>query len=200
MAITKGDVELWQRLKDAGQLPIHPHVLEIGEANWFGDCEPPEGLPLWPVAEPPDPFTVAKKYYKAILGFASITSIDLQGTPAALPLDLNGPLELPRRYGIVINTGTTEHVFDQRRVFQTIHDYCESGGLIVHNAPHQAPEHGFYSYSRCFFDDIAAANGYELLHAETALLDERCGTLFHLAYRKTRDEPFRIPRQRSIGL
>lgn len=193
MAITQGDVRLWRCLTEAGQLPAKPHVLEIGEANWFGDAEP------FPEYEN-DPFGMAKAFYRAALGYASITSIDLQGTEAALPLDLNGPLDLPRRYNIVINTGTTEHVFDQRRVFQSIHDYCEPGGLIVHNAPHQAPEHGFYSYSRCFFDDIAAANGYELLYAATAVLDERCGTLFHLAYRKTRDEPFKTPRQRSIGL
>lgn len=205
MAIVKADCELWERLKAAGQLPIKPHVLEIGEANWYGDAD-------WPWMPQPnaDPFSIAKEYYSRILDYASLTAIDLQGTPAALPLDLNGHLDLPRRYGIVINTGTTEHVFDQRRVFQSIHDYCEPGGLIVHNAPHVWPEHGFYCYSQCFFDDIAFANGYELLvrlwyDFQTQNVTEKrpakCEELgIHLAYRKTRDEPFKIPRQRSIGL
>lgn len=181
MALTEADVEMWAALQ--GEIPPASRVLEIGQANWYGDAPPPAGC------EHPDPFEVARRFYAKVLRYASIDAIDLDG-PAAQRLNLNQPLALKNGYDIVINTGTTEHIFDQRRVFQTIHEACIVGGLMVHAVPTRNwPDHGFYCYQPCFFKDLCSANGYqEVYWAERK-------SLLYVALRKLQNWPFAVPIQ-----
>lgn len=186
MAITAQDVRMWENLKARGLLPVKPRVLEIGEANWFGDVPPPDGCEV-------DPWKAAKAFYREMLDCKELVAIDMQG-PTAIRHDLNDPLAaLSTGFGIVINTGTAEHVFDQRQIFATIHDACTDGGIMTHNAPWQHPDHGLYNYSPCFFTDLAAANAYEILYFDL-------GVFLCLAFRKSSDKPFRVPMQRSLGI
>jgi hypothetical protein len=43
MAIARMDIEMWEALKAKGVLPPAPLVLELGEANWYGDVPAPDG-------------------------------------------------------------------------------------------------------------------------------------------------------------
>jgi len=192
MALTKADVSMWAELARAGQVPSAPRVLEIGQANWWGESPVPDGC------EGEDSFAVARAWYARTLGFSRIVAVDLHGVDA-LVHDLNEPLRLDEDFDIVINTGTSEHVFDQRQLMTTIHDHCVQGGLMVHAAPWQGWEdHGFYSYQPCFFRDLARANDYEVLYAQTwtfAAPDGPRSTMIYVALKKTREAPFRVPRQ-----
>ena len=213
MALTSGDVELWRRLK--GQIPLRPHVLEIGEANWYGSQPAPPGC------EDADLFAVAKKFYRKVLDYKDIVAIDLHGTPSAIKWDLNRPTEFIEKdyrgnlyYDIIINTGTAEHIFNQHQLFTTIHDYCNVGGLMVHCAPWQGwHNHGFYCYQPMFFHDLARANGYAILagfayHFATGHvydgwesdLKTADDVQLYVALRKTTDAEFRMPMQGSMGL
>jgi hypothetical protein len=94
--------------------------------------------------------------------------IDLDGTPGALPLDLNHaavPVRHRRRYQLVTNFGTTEHVANQLNAFKVIHDLTATGGVMLHNLPAQGMfNHGLVNYNPKFFWLLARSNRYRLLH------------------------------------
>ena len=82
-------------------------------------------------------------------------------------LDLNGavlPAILQRKFDLVLNFGTTEHILNQHNCFKIIHDATKIGGHIYHSLPAVGyVDHGYVTYTgRCFFD-IAGYNGYELV-------------------------------------
>ncbi len=191
MAITRGDVELWGLLE--GMLPLCPRVLELGEANWYCDLPLPDGAR--------DPFSAALRFYQRLFDYAEIVAVDLNGTSRALKHDLNEPLpdcppfDVP--FDVVINTGTLEHLFDQRQGWQTAHDMTATGGIMVHSLPVAGwPDHGFYCYQPCLVADVEKANGYQPL---AVYCEKDIGATgnhqLHLAWRKVKDGPFVVPRQ-----
>lgn len=211
MALTNADIHLWDTLEKLKVIPPTPLIIELGEANWFGDCAPPPGC------ADADPFAVAKKFYKHYANYSEIISIDLQGTPQAVRLDLNtAQARVMERAHIVINSGTAEHVFNQFNFFRYAHDCCRPGGLMIHALPVlNWPNHGFYTYSPCMIDDLRDANEYSELARFNATFVQlgtakitvevgRAGNGFpimeYVVFRKTLDSDFRSPMQRSLGL
>jgi hypothetical protein len=95
-------------------------------------------------------------------------SIDIDGTPGSISLDLNyDDVPEPHRgaYAIVTNCGTTEHVANQLNAFKIIHELAAVGGVIIHNLPAQGMfNHGLVNYNPKFFWMLARSNGYTLLH------------------------------------
>jgi len=188
MAITAIEYKLLHDLKRRGALPRRPHVVEFGEANWYGDvpigqlvkdiralvpdARAREGLEREALAlhardaagEEGALFGIAKIYYRAFLDPASLTAVDLGGTDKALRLDLNHPLTLPRKFDLALNFGTAEHVFNVHQFFRTVHDWTEDGGLMLHGAPfHGWIDHGFYAIQPTLYFDLAMANGYAVV-------------------------------------
>jgi hypothetical protein len=99
------------------------------------------------------------------LGF-EYASIDIDGSPGSIPLDLNVD-SIPRkhrgRFDLVTNFGTTEHVCNQLNAFKVIHDLTKLGGLMMHNLPAQGMmNHGLVNYNPKFFWMLARSNGYTL--------------------------------------
>lgn len=230
MAITTADCALFRELRRRGLIPERPAVLEIGKANWYGDVGVAEfhadlkefGTPA--DLETPSPlnvWTMADWYYRAVLRNPSVrTAIDLDPEAGDVHrLDLNEPVEWDAEggYDLVINNGTTEHVFNQFQAWATIHTNCKVGGLMVHALPLWGwLDHGFYNYQPTFVVDVAAWNDYVIEHwlfTEIepafsqvvarpediyALKHRGCdgkGAMMHVAFRKTTDEPFRVPFQ-----
>jgi hypothetical protein len=214
MAIYHAHYNVLRHLHEAGELRSGA-LLEIGEANWYGDIPPPCDAPDW--------FEVVKRLYRDWFGATKVASIDLNG-PTAMKLDLNKPIALAGdtrlarvQFSTVINHGTAEHVFNIANVFKVMHDHCAAGGLMIHDAPcYGWLDHGFYTLQPTLFYDLAAANQYDLRYmAVTSLHDPmpirianrdgvsellRGGKLpqnamLMVAMRKVKDEPFRIPMQ-----
>lgn len=78
--------------------------------------------------------------------------------------DLNSPVPecLSGRFSLVVEAGTMEHIFDIRSVMENIVRMLRVGGWIVHFSPSSGSvDHGFYSFSPCFFYDFYHANGFE---------------------------------------
>ena len=100
------------------------------------------------------------------LGFQRYLAIDVNEELGAKIYDLNQSLVndqgFDETFELVVNAGTSEHVFDQRAVFENAHDVCVLGGLILHIVP-MTPHlnHGFYNYNPTLFADIAVSNEYE---------------------------------------
>jgi hypothetical protein len=181
MAISATHYRLLTSLKD--RLPPGGSLLEIGEANWYGDIEPDfpfEG----------DGFAACKALYASLFAPEFVFSVDFNGGPQAIKQDLNQPLDLgefmwccgeirngpvcpecglsketyPIGFNVVINHGTAEHIFNIGQVFRTMHDHCIDGGLMIHESPFTGwIDHGFYCLNPTLFYDLAAANCYELV-------------------------------------
>jgi hypothetical protein len=201
VALTAVDFQLCAALRAADALPPQPAVLELGEAEWYGDIAP--GALRDEIAKLPEPrrnalqkrldealrgdspqqsWDLAKIFYAIFLDCRSLAAIDFHGTPAAMKIDLNHPVALKERYDIVINGGTAEHVFNVWQFFKTCHELTRAGGLMVHSSPFRGwLEHGFYNFNPTFFWDLAQANGYEVVSmlyseidpAKVVLLPER---------------------------
>lgn len=181
MAITKTGYEILKILAARGVIQQGGSLLQIGEANFYGDISFEElaaDIDRLP-AERQDPlrrrfkeaaqlergpslFALAYACYDLIFQPTEVVSIDMGG-PTALPIDLNEPCQLGRQFDTVINGGTAEHVFDIANVFRIIHDHCRPGGIMVHFAPFQGwVDHGFWNLQPTVYFDLAAANDYQL--------------------------------------
>ena len=181
MAITGIEYTLFKSMREQNVIPMNGDILELGEANWYGDVdirllaqdiykyaaqskrkelfdslneilESKRRTYLW---------EIAKIYYATFFQPNSMDAIDFDGTEKAMKLDLNLPIDLKKQYDIVTNLGTAEHVFDIAQVFKTIHRHTKPGGLMLHGLPLSGwVDHGFYSLNPTFYWDIAAANQY----------------------------------------
>ena len=190
MAISVIEYQLIRSLREQDLLPLGGDLLEIGEANWYGDISldllradiarlvPPQRqgellASLERAAAQGDEralLDLGKVFWHAFLAPASITAIDLGGTEKAHKLDLNLPIDLGQRFDIVHNSGTLEHVFDIAQAFRNMHNLTRPGGLMIHHAPFVGwVGHGFYALQPTLFWDLAEANNYHvhvMLYAE----------------------------------
>jgi len=102
------------------------------------------------------------------LGFEDYCAIDLNDSLRAVPMDLNFNLKehynFTTQYDLVTNNGTGEHIFDQKLVFENMHNLCKVGGVMLCILPF-GPwiNHGFYNFHPMLWRDLAAANNYEWL-------------------------------------
>lgn len=185
MAITAVEYAIFAELKKSCLLPAHPSLLELGEANWYGDLpldqltndicrllDDPvrqigllEGLIDAVRSQRPEmPWEIAKIFYRLFLDYGETVAIDFDGTEKALRLDLNQPISLGREFDVVFNGGTGEHLFNVWQFFKTIHDHTCRGGVMIHGAPFTGWfDHGFFNFNPTFYWDLAAANGYDVI-------------------------------------
>lgn len=67
------------------------------------------------------------------------------------------------RFDMVLNFGTTEHVLNQFNSFRVMHEACRPGGYLFSQVPSTGfINHGYFNYNALLFEDLAAANGYEI--------------------------------------
>lgn len=157
MAISSTHYRLLKSIQP--MLPRGGRLLEIGEANWYGDVEPD-----FPCEDKSDLHNIAKSCYASLFAPSAIVSVDMNGTAAALRLDLNQPVEFANPFDLCINHGTAEHVFNIGQVFRTMHDATCADGLMIHESPFTGwLDHGFYCLQPTLFYDLAAANAYEVV-------------------------------------
>lgn len=156
MAITGTACHIFREI--APMLPRGGSLLEIGEANWYGEVEPD-----FPCRDKSNWFAIVKDFYADLFAPSRVVSVDINGSPDALRHDLNAPLPLDEQFDLVINHGTAEHVLNIGQVFKSMHDMTIAGGLMIHDAPFTGwIDHGFYTLQPTLFYDLAAANGYEV--------------------------------------
>lgn len=135
--------------------------------------------------------------------------IDKDGRHGALVLDLNiataadvggrlayltSPPTWRETFDVVANHGTSEHIFNQANVFRLMHDLTIIGGLMIHAVPTPqfGANHGFYFYDETIFNDLAHANGYEIVQM---FRRSEPHEIILTAMRKQTDAPFAAPIQ-----
>ena len=194
MGMSVGDLQMIIDLKRQGHIPNRGAIAEIGAQQlnegllsataemeaaallFNGDWPPPPLL----CSEPPDRNNILRgaplaRDFWTWLGL-EYASIDLDGTPGSIPLDLNYddvPVELAGRYHLVTNLGTTEHTANQAQAFKIIHDLASIDAVMFHNVPAGGMvTHGLISYNPKFFWRLARSNGYKTLYMSMRFSDE----------------------------
>ena len=94
-------------------------------------------------------------------------AIDIADGYRTTILDLNHkrtPWKFVRKFDLVINSGTTEHLLNQYNAFRVMHEAAKVGGHIVHVLPCRGySNHGYLTYTPRFFFDLAGYNSYEIV-------------------------------------
>jgi hypothetical protein len=146
------------------------------------------------------PHYLARELYKS-LGCGHYVSVDGNGRNGAIAFDLNRKTNELRAllklkvYDLVTDFGTGEHIFDQAAFWRTVHLMTAPGGFIAFDRPSQGyPGHCFWRTDLSTFQDIAAANSYEVL-ALRAHAGRHGGELVHGIFRKTLGGKFQVPNQ-----
>tara|TARA_B110000438_G_C15746750_1_gene621089 strand:- start:31 stop:1005 length:975 start_codon:yes stop_codon:yes gene_type:complete len=108
----------------------------------------------------------AKDFYHS-LGFTEYNSIDADGKRGSLVFDMNEVLidhyKFNKTYDLITNFGTTEHVFNQKNVFENIHNLAKKDGYLFHLLPFEGDfNHCYYNYHPKFFYDLAQHNNYQI--------------------------------------
>lgn len=151
------------------------------------------------------PHYVARELYKS-LGCGHYVSVDGNGRNGSVTFDLNrktgelAALLKVRAYDLVTDFGTGEHIFDQAAFWRTMHLMTAVGGFIAFDRPSQGyPGHCFWRTDFSTYQDIAAANSYDVLELKThvgrPLAGGGNGELVHGVFRKTRAGKFQVPNQ-----
>ena len=190
MAISFVEYSVMRFLREKSLFPLGGDLLELGEANWYGDVDPDmlraDILKFAPPEKqqallkeldeavkaqgPGASWDIARVYWDTFFQPSSKTAIDFHGTEKALKLDLNAPIDLKRQFHIVYNCGTLEHIFNTGQAFKTVHDHTLPGGFMIHQTPFVGwVDHGFYNFNPTLFWDLAAINNYHIcifLYAE----------------------------------
>lgn len=101
------------------------------------------------------------------LGFSEVHSMDYSDHEDATILhDLNRadpPEELLEHFDVVLDRGTSEHVFHTPNLLSSLIRMTKVGGRIIHFSPSSNHiDHGFYMYSPTLFYDYYTANGLEI--------------------------------------
>lgn len=188
MALTGMEIGFLQRALVVGAIPSCAEVLEVGESAVVREpllllniLERAISKEAWKAAEIAigeaersitkyrRAFGSARALYQAIYGPHHYTAVDLALGPGRICADLNRPLNLGRMFSATINNGTSEHIFDQAKVFRFLHDHTRVGGIMVHWTPSLGfSDHGFFNAQPGLFFSLAAANGYKIRHLELA--------------------------------
>lgn len=117
-------------------------------------------------------FPSTKAFYES-LGFSRYLAIDINEEMDAVAMDLNSDLRtaynFTEQFDLVTNNGTGEHLFDQRAVFENVHNLCKVGGLMLHQLPAVGwVSHGHYCIQPVLYLDLAGANAYQVLRCGLA--------------------------------
>jgi hypothetical protein len=198
MGLNAKDLELILRLKGEGYFPPgNANIVEIGAQQISNDvlkmpqlvekmgrefgatqpfslAEPNQSHVVHGILEHLSPDAPFARDLWNWLGFG-YASIDIDGSPGSIPLDLNYdsiPDEHAGKYQLVTNFGTTEHVANQLNAFKIIHDLTAVGGIMIHDLPAQGMiNHGLVNYNPKFFWMLARSNGYKWVYMDFGVAD-----------------------------
>jgi hypothetical protein len=229
-------LERLKNLTATGALQPGSSICDIGATQLFGDKDQQASRAFlsfyadrFPGAKRPrevSPESLEKIAQDGFLGDLLMLAgfkykaLDIFHATNTILFDLNihepGP-DLVERFDLVMNFGTTEHVFNQLRAFQTIHALTKIKGVCYHDLPMAGYlNHALYRYDPLFFSMVVPANNYEVLMQEITMGAEQAVTHqlkamgykmptvtnvgIEAIYRRTSPDPFRVPMETSTSL
>ncbi len=123
------------------------------------------GYPLDVSALPSE--VLGDEQFFSALGFDSTASLDASAYERATHVhDLNSPdipAELQDRFDVVLDRGTSEHVFHIPNLLAACRRMVKPGGRVMHYVPStNHVDHGMYMFSPTLFVDYYTANGFSV--------------------------------------
>jgi len=104
-------------------------------------------------------------FFEAI-GFDTVESCDysdFQGADHVFDLNVPVPEHLHNKYDVILDSGTSEHVFHLPQVLENIYAMLKVGGRVIHLLPASNwVDHGFYAFSPTLFHDYYTANNWSI--------------------------------------
>jgi hypothetical protein len=120
----------------------------------------PEGL----ADPPPSDEVIDFARLVKLLGLGQLHMLDVSAYEGAdIIADLNHPVppEYAGKFGLILDGGTMEHVFDIRQGMKNTADMLRPGGRAVHITPvNNYVNHGFVQVSPTLYHDYYVANGF----------------------------------------
>ncbi|MFZ4854806.1 MAG: hypothetical protein ACOYL3_00280 [Desulfuromonadaceae bacterium] len=186
------------RLKSKGLFDHRTHMLELGPQDLF--FVPPEHLKsrieMQQVTFNYDDFfqsgtykPFAQRAFYNILGISEYTCSDVADSRSHYYLDLNKPIKcVEKKYDIITNFGTFEHVFNIGQAFVTIDQLIADDGVILHALPAMGDiNHGFWNIHPTVYYDVARDNGYEIM--DLCYVDNMCYRQYIRNQESNHDKP-----------
>ncbi|HVS70073.1 MAG TPA: methyltransferase domain-containing protein [Phycisphaerae bacterium] len=108
---------------------------------------------------------IHQKTLFAALGFQTANVLAMDASDYERPdflhdLNLPVPNNLENRFDLLFDGGTLEHVFSLKDAFFNVARMLKPGGLAIHHAPVDWPDHGFVNFNPTLFRDFYLANGF----------------------------------------
>lgn len=128
---------------------IRGPVLTTNLANWRGGAY--------------GRFTSDKAVFKALAGLEvfALDVSDYEGADYIVDLNSNVPVQLEGKFGLILDLGTLEHIFDVKQALRNINVMLKPGGRVIHSSPGSNwLGHGFYQFSPTLFYDYYGNNGF----------------------------------------
>src|SRR5260221_5485469 len=187
MGLGSRELDMILKLRKDGYIPSHGSVVEIGAqqlSNDFlkatqliGDIARAFGIAGVPALPQPGNRSIGtggvemqaddaprSEAFWQWLGY-EYAAVDVDNSPGAIPLDLNFdpvPAAHLKRYDLVLNAGTTEHVANQLNAMQVVHELTKVRGTMIHRLPAQGfTNHGLINYNLKFFWMLSRSNVYK---------------------------------------
>jgi hypothetical protein len=138
----------------------------------------PADMPLYPMkinGNPIDqPHRTTDTVFFAMLGITDVRSLDF--SPLMNPniiVDLNDPVpsDLHNQYGLIVDGGTFDHLFDMKQAFANIANMLKPGGRVIHwNAASNYLEYTYFLFSPAVFLDYYELNKFKDCRAYLSVL------------------------------
>jgi SAM-dependent methyltransferase len=109
-------------------------------------------------------YTTDRAVFQAISGLevVALDNFGSEGAEVVHDLNLCLPGELKGKFGLIVDSGTAEHVFNCGQVLANIRDGLKPGGECLHISPANSYlNHGFYQFSPTWFWDYYGINEFE---------------------------------------
>jgi SAM-dependent methyltransferase len=116
----------------------------------------------------PDGETYSEPFFEK-LGFTSVDSMDVSDfEKASIIQDLSAdlPKKLKRKFDVIYDGGTCEHIFDLPTAYRNINKMLKPGGVLIGHSPcNNWVNHSFYQINpEMVYEFWEATLGYEVLH------------------------------------
>ncbi len=106
----------------------------------------------------------ARSFFLERYGIESYQDCDLhERGDFQIDLGKTIPGEFVGKFFSILNAGTIEHIFNQQKVMENLHDLIPKDGSFIHIAPVTWFNHAFYNLNPFLFRETAKANDYDLL-------------------------------------
>lgn len=116
------------------------------------------------------PHTYMSSWYQDN-GIKDYMSIDMNGKNDSKRWDLGDVIKTSKKFDLVTDCGTSEHVKNLYQCFANIDKLTKVGGYMLHENPrtNNWPEHGHHYFDEKFYVDLAIQTGYQILELKNTV-------------------------------